>query len=163
MPPQVALVVKKPPANDDMRHEFNPWVGKISWSRKWQPIPVFLPGKFHGQKSLVGYSPWGHKDLDTTEWASKAEKKRGGGVNIQNPEATEFGKSHYYVRGIYQWERIWKKQQQQHCICPSPSPSKRQLGADGRFGLRTIHFCNSMLIGTELVQLESGNSLIVCG
>ena len=44
---------------------------------------------------------------------------------------------------------------------PSPKPHKRQLRADGRFGLRTIHSCNSMLIVTELVQLESGNSLIV--
>ena len=40
---------------------FNPWVGKISWRRKWQPTPVLLPGKSHGQRSLVGCSPWGHK------------------------------------------------------------------------------------------------------
>ena len=46
---------------------FNPWVGEIPWSRKWQPTPVFLPGKFHGQRSLVGYSSWGRKDLDATE------------------------------------------------------------------------------------------------
>ena len=38
---------------------FNPWVEKIPWSRKWLPTPVFLPGEFHGQRSLVGYSPWG--------------------------------------------------------------------------------------------------------
>ena len=38
-----------------------PWVGKISRRRKWQPTPVFSPEKSHGQKSLVGYSPWGHK------------------------------------------------------------------------------------------------------
>ena len=37
---------------------FNPWVRKISWRRKWQPTPVFLPGKSHGQRHLVGYSPW---------------------------------------------------------------------------------------------------------
>ena len=37
------------------------------WRRKWQPTPVFLPGEFHGQRSLVGYSPWGRKGLDTTE------------------------------------------------------------------------------------------------
>ena len=49
------------------RPEFNPWVGKISWRRKWQPTPVFLPGKCHGQRSLVGYSPWGRKESDTTE------------------------------------------------------------------------------------------------
>ena len=48
-------------------HRFNPWVGKIPWSRKWQPIPVFLPGKFHGWRSLVGCNPWGRKELDLTE------------------------------------------------------------------------------------------------
>ena len=40
---------------------FNPWVGKISWRRKWQPTLVFLPGKSHEQRNLVGYSPWGCK------------------------------------------------------------------------------------------------------
>ena len=50
------------------RPGFNPWVRKISRRRKWQPTPVFLPGKFHGWRSLVGYSPWGHKESDTTEW-----------------------------------------------------------------------------------------------
>ena len=44
-----------------------PWVGKILWRRKWQPTPVLLPGKSHGQRSMVGYSPWGCKELDTTE------------------------------------------------------------------------------------------------
>ena len=43
---------------------------EIPWSRKWQPTSVFLPGKFHGQRSLVGYSPWGHKELNMTEWLS---------------------------------------------------------------------------------------------
>ena len=38
---------------------FDPWVGKIPWRRKWQPTPVFLPGKSHGERSLAGYSPWG--------------------------------------------------------------------------------------------------------
>ena len=46
---------------------FAPWVGKIPWRRKWQPTPVFLPGESHGQRSLAGYSPWGHKESDTTE------------------------------------------------------------------------------------------------
>ena len=40
---------------------FDPWVRKIPWRRVWVPTPVFLPGKSHGQRSLVGYSPWGHK------------------------------------------------------------------------------------------------------
>ena len=46
---------------------FDPWVRKIPWRRKWQPTPVLLPGKFHGWRCLVGYSPWGCKELDTTE------------------------------------------------------------------------------------------------
>ena len=47
------------------RRGFDPWVGKIPWRRKWQPTPVFLPGKSHGQRSLVG--PWGRTESDTTE------------------------------------------------------------------------------------------------
>ena len=45
----------------------DPWVGKIPWRRKWQPTPVLLSGKFHGLRSLVGYSQWDHKKSDTTE------------------------------------------------------------------------------------------------
>ena len=52
---------------------FDPWVSKISWSRRWQPIPVFLPGKFHGQRSLVGYSPWGCKESDVTEHSTQKD------------------------------------------------------------------------------------------
>ena len=43
------------------RHGLDPWVGKIPWRRKWQPTPLFLPGKSHGQRSLEGYSPRGRK------------------------------------------------------------------------------------------------------
>ena len=49
------------------RPHFNPWVGKIPWRRKWQPTPVFLPGKFHGRRSLIGYNRWGCKESVTTE------------------------------------------------------------------------------------------------
>ena len=49
------------------RLEFDPWVGKISWRRKRQPTPIFLPEKSHGQRSLEGYSPLGLKESDTTE------------------------------------------------------------------------------------------------
>ena len=66
---QVVLVVKNPPANAGRhkRHKFDPWVGKIPWRRAWQTTPVFLPGESHGQRSLMGYSPWGDKESDTTE------------------------------------------------------------------------------------------------
>ena len=46
---------------------FDPWVRKIPWRRKWHPTRVLLPGESHGGRSLVGYSPWGHKESDTTE------------------------------------------------------------------------------------------------
>ena len=45
------------------RYHFHSWIGKIPWRRKWQPTPVFLPEKSLGQKSLVGYSLWGLKEL----------------------------------------------------------------------------------------------------
>ena len=52
-------MVKNLPANTgELRRWFNPGVGKMPWRRKWQPIPVFLPRKPHGQRSLAGYSPW---------------------------------------------------------------------------------------------------------
>ena len=50
------------------RHGLYLWVRKIPWRRKWQPIPVVLPGEIHGWRSLMGYSPWGHKESDMTEW-----------------------------------------------------------------------------------------------
>ena len=49
------------------RPEFDPWVEKISWSRKWQATPIFLPGKSNGERSLVGYRPKGHKESDKTK------------------------------------------------------------------------------------------------
>ena len=75
---QMALVVKKtknkkqkknPPVNagEGKRCRFNPWFGNILWRRALQPTPVCLPGESHGQRSLVGYSPWGHKGSNMTE------------------------------------------------------------------------------------------------
>ena len=65
----MVLVVKNLPANAGRhrRRGFDSWVRKIPWRRAWQPTPVFLPGESQGQKSLVGYSSWGHKELDMTE------------------------------------------------------------------------------------------------
>ena len=72
-PPQCCEVTilqlkkKNPAAN--ARDSVNPWVRKISWSGKWQPTLVFLPGEFHGRRSLPGYSLWGCKESDMTEHA----------------------------------------------------------------------------------------------
>ena len=63
------LVVKNPPdsAGDARDLGSIPGLGRFPWRRKWQPTPVFLPGKSHVQRSLAGYSPWGHIELDMTE------------------------------------------------------------------------------------------------
>ena len=56
-------MVKHPPAGG--RCGFDPWGEKIPWGRKWQPTPVFLPGKFHEQESLAGCRQWSRKESDT--------------------------------------------------------------------------------------------------
>ena len=54
------------------RHVFNPWVGKISWRRAWQPTPVFLPGEFHGQRSLAGYIQSTESHRVEHDWCNSA-------------------------------------------------------------------------------------------
>ena len=54
---------------------FDPWVGKIPWRKTWQPTPVFLLENPHGQRSLVGYSPWGLKESNTNEKLSTAQHR----------------------------------------------------------------------------------------
>ena len=68
--PGITMVKNLPQYSRHRRHGFDHCVGTIPWSNPWQPMPVFLPGKFHGQRSQAGYSPWGHKELDRTEWLS---------------------------------------------------------------------------------------------
>ena len=58
------------------RPGFDSWVGKIPWRRERQSTPVFLPGEFHGQRSLVGYSPWGLKESDVTKQLTLTSKKK---------------------------------------------------------------------------------------
>ena len=63
-------------------------IGRIPWRRERQPTPVFLPGKSHGWRSLVGYSPWGHKESDTTEqlhFTSQGKRGFPGGSVVKNP------------------------------------------------------------------------------
>ena len=73
--------------------------GWCYWIKTWQPTPVSLPGKFHGQSSLVGYSPWGHKELDMTE-------------------ATEHMQA-YVVSSVsyWQWHRRARVNKIPHCLC----------------------------------------------
>ena len=66
---QVVLVVKDPPVSAGDIRDTSSGLGKSPWSRKWQPAPVFLPGKFRGQRKLAGYSPRDCKESATTEHA----------------------------------------------------------------------------------------------
>ena len=63
---QVVLEVNYLPANTDLRCRFDPWVRKSPWRRRWQPTPVFLPGKSDGWRSLAVYRLWGLKESDTS-------------------------------------------------------------------------------------------------
>ena len=75
-------------------HSFEPWVGKIPWRRKWQPTPVFLLGKSHGQRSVVAYSLWDSEESDTTERLNI----KGKGVGRRGKETQSTGK-----------EKPWKR------------------------------------------------------
>ena len=55
------------PVQETKETRFESWVKKIPWRRAWLPTPAFLPGESHGHRSLVGYSPWGRKESDTTK------------------------------------------------------------------------------------------------
>ena len=80
------------PAGQGRRHKrlrFNPWVWKIPWRRAWQPIPVFLSGKSHRLRNLAGYSPCGHKQSDTIDWAGmQASMTISGGLPLTHLEST---------------------------------------------------------------------------
>ena len=76
------------------RHRFDPWVGKIPWRRKWQPTPVILPGKSHGQ-SLVGYSPWGHNESHVAERSSACARTDTHTHTHPNTQRLQWGVDHY--------------------------------------------------------------------
>ena len=63
-------------SNQCKRPGFDPWVGRIPWRREWLLTPVVLSGESHGQRSLVDYSPQGHKEWDTTEWLTLSLHRR---------------------------------------------------------------------------------------
>ena len=56
--------------------QVDPWVGNIPWRRNWQCTPVFLPGEFHGQRSLVGYCSWDCKESDTAKELTLSQSMR---------------------------------------------------------------------------------------
>ena len=70
----MGLLVKNLPASaGDVGVGSVPGLGRVPWGREWQPTLVFLPGESHGQRGLVGSSPWSHPESDTTERLSAAQ------------------------------------------------------------------------------------------
>ena len=63
----MAQIGKNLPAMQETQVQSLGQVGKVPWRRKWLPTPVFLPGKFHGERVLAGYSPWGSREAEMTE------------------------------------------------------------------------------------------------
>ena len=107
---QMVLLVRNLPANAGRPHKrcgYDPWVRKIPWRRAWQPIPVFLSGKFHGQRSLASYNPWSCKESDTTERLPNPGIKLGSPVLLADSLPTELQGSPTFYR----------KQVNRHCQC----------------------------------------------
>ena len=71
------------------RRRFNPWIGKIPWSWKWQPTPVLLPAESHGQRSLAGYSPWYHKNWTQLKRLSTHKVKNWLNLNVVMSQGME--------------------------------------------------------------------------
>ena len=97
---------KLSPMNDG----FDPWVRKIPWKREWLPTPKFLPGKSHGQRSLVGYSPWGCKESDTTEQLTVSRMTMiCPGSSLQVPQGTSgfIGGGLSWLRGNGRESETW--------------------------------------------------------
>ena len=81
------------------RYGFNAWVGKTPWRRAWQPTPVILAGKSHGQRNLAGWSQWGHKESDTTEETQQRAHRvsfRGAHWSLKSPGTLQNGSQHSY-------------------------------------------------------------------
>ena len=77
------------------RPRFGSWVRKIPWRKEWLPTPVFLPGEFHGQRNLMGYGPWDHRESDMTERLSMHTQPRLQSLLNKilrgNPTSTSYG------------------------------------------------------------------------
>ena len=111
-PSLVAQMAKHPPAVQETWVHL--WVGKIRWRRKWQPTLVFLAGESRGQRSLVGHSPWGHKESHTTERQNMHThrvhyvKRWAGGSTSWSQDCREKYQSPQICRWHHPYGRKWR-------------------------------------------------------
>ena len=109
---------------------FDPWVGKIPWRRKWQPTPVFLPGKSHREKSLAGYSQWGRTESDTTEVTQHARNVLEGLLRKwqiqrqENPQSFPWDPVPSSSQGTrcHQWSQQYHSHCHHHHFCHKHNP-----------------------------------------
>ena len=87
LPPQVVVVKNLPTNAGDTR---DTWVRKIPWRKKWQPTPLFLPGKSHRQRNLVGYSQWGHRESAKQQQGVSHQSCYGPAVNLSLIQSQTF-------------------------------------------------------------------------
>ena len=101
-------------------------MGKIPWGRKWQPIPVFLPGKSHGQRSLAGYSPWDCRELETT-WQLSTWR-----IKVLCIRASNWKQKCQPIERLVQWEHLiacgkghaTECTKKADCLCLNPSSTR---------------------------------------
>ena len=150
----------KEPTCQSRRHKrrgFDPWVRKIPWRRTWQPTPVFLPGKFYGQRSLAAYSPGSRKELDTNEpWSAHTHIWLGegevGGIwfrrGLISPNTNNFSEN-----GLSMVSFKWpgKKKKQKRVV----SGNIAWLSPSKRFVLCPLHIVQFPLGGAGGVSLGS--------
>ena len=148
------LSVVKKSACQFRSYQFDPWVRKIPWKRKWQSTPVLLPGKFHGKRSLEGYSPWGHKtarhDLATKQqfWPKPSAFR------------SHFGRKTVCYSLASSWIAPWTARRSNQSILKEISPEyslkglmlKLKLQYFGHLMWRTDSFEKTLMLG----EIEGG-------
>ena len=131
---------------------FDPSVGKIPWSRKWQPTPVFLPGKFHAQRCLAGCRPWGRREPDTAEQTHSTQPDArytegatqlpaGSQQSPASPGRARQGKEAlFFLTTVGRKEWLWKKDSQIWNLWGQSGRVKRLRERD------KSHFCSSLAL-----------------
>ena len=140
------------------RPGFDPWVGKIPWRRAWQPTPVFLSGESHGQRSLVGYSPWGRKESDTTDRLTQNSVHLQ--VNFSLFSGLEMLPLHLYDISIIYMGNVWNRNQ----VSQSGKWGKKktsftlQEAASGRLSGSCFSQNGSQLLPLHTLRLRSSDT-----
>ena len=161
-------VVKIPPAHagDAGYMGSIPGLGGFPWGRPWWPTPGVLPGKFHGQRSLVGYSPWGPKELDTTEQlrAQTDVKKTREGGRVTQAGVSFTSLSDTSARSLRAWE-VGKGHKAHSSVCDRSQERRKtqacSLWRMARWDVSVLTSIKRMIFQTGLHEI-GGNGVPSC-